>query len=400
MIARKSKFKKLSRQGIAFLTTLVVLSLVIFACMSMAAMVFQDVYTMRKIGFSTQADYLAEAGIEEALKELSEDFSYTPSGFPKELGRGQYDITVTTHPSNPNMKLVISTGTVKEVVKTIRVQVGYSGPDAFDFLALGGGSMKVAGGAVIASAENPSKIHSNSTKIREWKWIVEWLGWGYWTDPAVQVGTDWATGTVYGDASACGEVYVDTDNGSAVSGDINSDAAYVELPPFDDNFFQYYYNLAAQDDKVYTPGWPHVQSFTSDPCAETDNRVVYVQGEARLAGTWEMTGCIVATGKIVINKWANGQVTQHQYENLPAFMSKNSDIEIWDPTSIEGMVYAGDEVIIESIFGTYGPTTITGSIYGRGQVRLSAQTNMDYVKPNPPGLPAGEASMEIIYWGS
>ncbi|GEM_PF-2458998 len=393
----KIRFKKANSKGVVLLTTLVVLSLVIFACVSMTAMLLNDTYTVRKIIFSTQANYLAETGLEEALKELHDDFNYIPDGFPKELGKGEYDITITTHPDDPNMKLIISTGQVKEVSKTIKVQVVYEGLEAFDFLALGGGSLKIAGGSTIGTSGNPSKVHSNSTDIREWVWIWEPI-WGYWKDPAVQIGTDFSEATVFGDASGCGQVYVHPDNGT-VTGDVTSSASYVELPSFDDNFFQYYYDLASEDGAVYTPGWPYIKVFTSDPCAGTENHVVYVQGEVRLVGTWEMTGCIVATDKVVVNKWAHGEITQHQWENLPAFMSKNSDIEIWDPTNIEGMLYAGDEIFIESLFGEYGPTNITGSVYGRGQVRLSAQTDINYVRPNPPGLPEEEGSLKIVYWG-
>ncbi len=389
--------KPLNRKGIILITTLAVLILVIFICISMMGIIINDTAALRRITLSTQSYYLAEAGIEEAIKEMSADFNYTPTGFPKFLGKGEYDITITANPDNPAVKLVTSVGTVNEVSKVIKVQLERLGPEAFNFLALGGSRLKISGGSVISSLESPVRVHSNSTDTRQWVWIWEPF-LGYWSDAALTVGTDFFTGTVYGDASACGQVYVHPDNGS-VSGEVDSQAAYVELPPFDDNFFQYYYNLAAEDGKVYTPGWPYIQIFSSDPCVGTTNHVVYVQGEARLVGTWEMTGCIVATGKIIINKWAHGRITQHQYGNLPALMSKDSDIEIWDPSDIEGMIYAGDEVFIESLFGSYGPTNITGSVYGRGEVRLSAQTNITYVRPNPPGLSSDEGGIKIVYWG-
>ena len=374
MIPRKIAFKKPKQQGIAFLTTLVVLSLVIFACMSMAAMVFQDVYTMRKINFSTQAEYLSEAGIEEVLYELHADFNYTPSGFPKELGNGEYDVTITTHLSDPSVKLVTSIGTVKEVSETIKIQVAFVGPEVFEFIALGAGLLKISGGSTIGTSANPTQVHSNTT---------------------ILVGTGNNTGTVFGDASACSEVTVHHINGT-VTGDVCCNAAYIELPPFDDNFFQYYCDLAVQDSKFYTGN----QEFTSDPCAGTDNHIVYVQGSVCLEGTWEMIGGIVATGPIWINKKSHGKITQHQYGNLPAFMSKDSNVFIWAPTDIEGMVYAGNEFHVQSSQEASIPTNVTGCVYGRGGIKLFARTYMDYVRPNPPGLAPDKGKINVIYWGS
>jgi hypothetical protein len=202
----------------------------------------------------------------------------------------------------------------------------------------------------------------------------------------------WSSGRVEGNVSACGGIRVY--NNGTVTGSTYPNAPYVELPPFDDNFFQYYYNLALADNKVYTNG----KTFTSDPCAGTVNHVVYVNGQARLNGTWTMTGCLVATGKIIINKWSSGHITQRQWQNLPAFMSKDSDVEIYDPTDIEGMVYADGYIVIDSIFGNYGPTNIYGALYGKSWVNIKGRTALHYRKPNPPGLPSSTNPVKIISW--
>ena len=80
-------------------------------------------------------------------------------------------------------------------------------------------------------------------------------------------------------------------------------------------------------------------------------------------------------------------------------MSKNSNIFIWDPTNIEGMIYTGNEFHVQSFQGTPAPTNITGCVYARGGIKLFAQTNIDYVKPNPPGLASDEGKINVIYWG-
>lgn len=374
---------KYSKIGMVLFTTMGLLMVVVLICSSISILVLRNSYTTTRYKYSTQAYFLAEAGVEEALKELKNDFSYSPSGFPKTLGAGTYNISISRYSGDASRKLIISSGTVRNVSKTIRVQVHYTGPDAFNYPALGGGKLTVAGGSTISNS-GPVDIHSNSPA----------------NSGAVQVGAraTWFqpvnTGLVEGNASACGHVDIYNDGISTVTGTTTHYAPYVELPPFDDNFFQYYYNLAQADGKIYSG----VQIFTSDPCAGTTNHVVYVDGQVRLTGTWEMTGCIVATGKIIVNKWASGHITQHIYGNLPAFMSKGSDVEIWDPTDIEGMVYANGFIEIDSIFGTYGPTVVYGALYGKSWVNIKNKTELHYVRPNPPGLPSDLIGVDILSW--
>ena len=135
------------------------------------------------------------------------------------------------------------------------------------------------------------------------------------------------------------------------------------------------------------------------PCAGTTNHVVYVDGQAKLTGTWEMTGCIVATGKIIVNKPSDsGTITIHQWGNLPALMSKDSDVEIFDPMNIEGLVYANGWVLIGSSPGRSGPVVVYGALYGRNWVDIEMATELHYRTPNPPGLPAGTISIKTLSW--
>jgi hypothetical protein len=365
------------RKGIVFFTTVILLSIVILVCAGMSFLLLRGTYSVNRIKYGSQAYALAQAGIEESIRDINNDFDYTPTGYPKTLGSGTYTVSIQNHPTVLSRKLVTSTGVVKGVSRSIGLQAYYTGPESFNYPALGGGKLTVAGGSVISNS-GPITIHSNSAAALD----------------AVAIGSNWpwSSGRVEGNANACGGIRVYS-NGT-VTGSTNPGSPYVELPPFDDTFFQYYYNLALADGKVYSG----VKIFTSDPCAGTANHVVYVNGQVRLAGTWTMTGCIVATGKIIINKWVSGHITQHQWQNLPAFMSKNADVEIYDPTDIEGMVYANGYIEIDSIFGQYGPTTVYGSLYGKSWVNIKNKTDLHYRRPNPPGLPAGTSTVTILSW--
>jgi cytoskeletal protein CcmA (bactofilin family) len=364
------------QRGVVFFTTLVLSGIAVLICSGITMMLLRDTFTVKRVKYGMQAYYLAEAGAEEALKEFMDDFNWVPAGYPKPLGAGTYSVAVSTYPTDMSRKLITATGTVNGVSKNIGLQILYTGPEAFNYSALGGGKLTVAGGSVVSDTV-PINVHSNQPG-----------------NGAVEVGSvwPWSGGRVEGDVSACGTVVVRS-NG-VVTGSVTNGAPTVDLPPFDDNFFQYYYNLADADGKAYSGN----QTFTSDPCAGTTNHVVYVNGQVRLNGTWSMTGCVVATGKIIINKWASGRVTQHQYGDLPALMSKGSDVEIYDPTDIEGMVYANGYIFIDSIFGAYGPTVIYGALYGKNWVNIKNQTQLHYRRPNPPGLPAGTVAVEILSW--
>jgi len=367
--------RKYNQSGVAFLATVILAGIIVVVCTGLSLVILRDAYTVKQLKYKTQAYFLAEAGIEEGIKEIKEDFfGYSPSGSTS-LGAGTYSIRVINS-NDTNLRLIVSTGIVRGIARIIRTQVRFSGPEAFNYPALGGGKMYIAGGSIISNG-GPIMVHANSSAV----------------SGALFVGSRWGTGTVSGDASACGQVIVHDPNGT-VTGSVTPNAPYVDLPPFDANFFQWYYDRAAADGNVKTG----TQLFFSDPCAGTTNKICYVNGQVRLIGTWTMTGCIVATGKIIINKWASGVITQQQHENLPAFMSINNDVEIWDPTNIEGMVYAGSRVKIDSLWGAFGASVIDGSAYGRGRVILSAQTNLHYIRPDPPGLPTNVQTVSVVSW--
>ena len=364
---------KKRQKGIAFFTTLVLLGIIVLICSAISLMALRDGYTVTRLKKSVQAYYLAEAGIEEGLKEVTANFSWAPSGYPKSLGAGTYSVRVLTSSTDPTRKLIESTGTVGIVSKRLYVQVKYNGPLAFTLPAMGGGKLTIAGGSVISDT-GPINVHSNNPG-----------------NGAVEVGS-WpalgGSGRVEGTASAVGTV-IKRANGTITGGWTNN-APMIPLPPFDANFFGWYHDHA---DKVY----PGNQTFdaTHLPFAGP-NHIVYVNGWVHLDGTWTMTGCIVATGDIIINKWAAGVITQHQWQNLPALLSQGK-IEIYDPTNLEGMLYADGWIQIKSLWGSTG-CQIYGALYGKLWVEIKNATQLHYRMPDPPGLPTGTVGVSIQSW--
>lgn len=353
--------------------TIILLSIIVLICAGVFIMLLRGAYDVNRIRYGAQAYFLAEAGVEEAIKKMNEE-GFSPSGYPKSnqpLGSGTYSVSIRTNTTDASRKLITSTGTVKSVSRTIYVQVYNTTPAAFDYAALGVGKLTVSGGSVVSDTTAVT-VHSNSPASND----------------ALTVGSKHdGSGLIEGNGSACGGITV-YPNGS-VTGSTLPNSSYVAPPPFDDSFFHYYYNLAFADHKTYSGN----KTFTGDPLAGTANHVVYVDGQAILEGSWTMTGCVVATQKIIINKTSGGHITQHQYQNLPAFMSRK-DVEIYGPTDIEGLVYADGWIDVNAT----GVTTIYGSLYGTNWVNLESETRLHYRRPNPPGLPSGTVAVTVLSW--
>ncbi len=437
MKLKKSFMKK--QKGVVFFMTLILLGIAVLICSASTLMVLQDTYTAKRIKYSSQAHYLAEAGVEEVIGNFTDNFDFAPSGYPKTLGsgsEGSYEVSVSVYPNDPNRKLITSTGTVNGVSKSIKFQIRYNGPPAFSYPAMGMGRLWIAAGSVVKDDSGaPAKVHSNSTSV------------GTSHNPsnaAVCIGGlsndhSATSGRVEGNASACGATATAAtvavydgithngltlaNDGSVVTGTITANAAQVPPPPFDNNFFQWYYNAAVTGGTVIngdvtfrTAGDLNVFNNT----AKTNpNHIVYVKSKGTVGhsgyqpgnvdfelpndSTTEYTGCLVTDGDILINYIASVRLmTQHQpgatapIPNLPAFLCKG-DIAIWDPTNIEGMVYSGGLLQIRSLTGGTG-CIIYGSLYASGGITIQNTSTLHYVKPHPPGLPAGTYAVTIVSW--
>jgi len=170
----------------------------------------------------------------------------------------------------------------------------------------------------------------------------------------------------------------------------------VPLPPLDSDFFQWYYEQAdsASPRQVYTgnQSWSNVTLTPS-------NGVIYVKGNVHLEGTVNIVGCLVAEGDINIgtNIWPDANVSQTQVGRLPGMMSRYGHILMMDPATINGMVYAQDDLTILSLLGKLGPVTINGAVYAQGGMFLHERTQITYVMPNPPGL-SEETPLKVMCW--
>lgn len=368
--------------GAAFLTTIIILGLIVISGSALSLMLLKDAYMIKRLNYSTQAYYLAEAGIERGIQDLW-DNAFAVSRFPiaSGMGGGNYSVTVNQAKwLSDSILLITSTGTVRDISRPIRVAVKANILPSFNYAILSNGKTLVSQRGTVNCGIG-SGVHSNST------------AWGgLLTTSAVQVTGIFFPCYINGKASAVGRARATLQG--VITGTATNNAPGVSLPSFDVNFFNYYFNLANASGDVYTPGGG-TQHFTVD--VAPGNGVAYVNGNASLEGDITVTGCIVATGNIWVNSTTRGEVTQNQVGSLPALMSRTGGIWIWDPTTLNGLIYAAGNVTFFSLFGQLGDVTINGSIMSSGNVTVMDMATLNYVKQNPPGLGANPIGW-ILNW--
>ena len=71
-------------KGLIFITVIVIAALMIFIIVAASNMILQDTHMVKRLRYSTQAQYLAEAGISDAMSTLATSgFSESNSGISR-----------------------------------------------------------------------------------------------------------------------------------------------------------------------------------------------------------------------------------------------------------------------------------------------------------------------------
>ncbi len=361
----------MNKNGVAFLTTIILLGIAVIASAALSFMLLKDAFTVKRLKASTQAYYLAEAGIEEAVQDLW-DNNFDTSRFPiiRTLGGGSISANLNTSKwMSDNILLITSTGTIRGITRTIKTEVKANIPPSFNYVILSNGKTLVTQGSTV-NCNTSIGVHSNSS------------AWGgLFTTSAVDVFGLIRPCTVNGNASAVGRAR-ERLQGTITGTDLDNQPA-VSLPSFDATFFDYYINQASASGDVYTPP-SGTQHFSTN--LNPANGVIYVNGNVSLEGNITINGCIIATGNILVNSITSGTVIQNQVDNLPALMSRGGWIWICDPTTLNGLVYASGAIVTFSLFGEFGNININGTVMSQGDITLADKATINYIKQNPPGL--------------
>ena len=379
----KSPAQKDNQRGSVFLTTMVCIFLMSLTSGYMYQMSAYNSNFTNRLQQSTQAQILAEAGLNRAISTIRASWSAgsVANNFPlTSLGNGSYDASVSTVSGRT---LVSSVGTVNGVQRTVSAEVVAPTTSALNYV--------FAGGAISAHVIDPGTGQATGTITGD-----IYAAGPLTLDGPVGGNLLNVTGNVYGAST------VSTSSSVTVSGSQNQNwTQTVSFPTVD---FSYYQTIATTNGYYYNSD----QTFSSGTLpGSPGGGVIYVNGNVTIQGTQNVTACIIATGNITIQKSGSTypRVTVNEYTNYPALMTQNGSIAFTSTGNGEayltatGLVYSGNNFSIDT--GNHDAITITGSVLAKGVIDTDGMTawnnlNVNYVSQSPPGVTSsGSATMTV-----
>lgn len=364
-------------KGTVFVTTMLTLMLMLMAGEYFYKMADQGNYTVKRMQSSTQARYLAEAGMSSAFASLYSSWSTSKSWASTNLGLGSYSASVAT-PSG-SRPLVTATGVVNSVTRATTAELTAPSPSALNYAIAGGGNASIDSG----TANSPGTITGDI------------YGGGNVTLDGASNGPTLA---VTGSVQAGGNL---TSSSSAtVSG--SSTPNYSTSVAFPTPTMSYYQNIA-QTNGYYINGNKTYTNASPIPANPTGG-VIYVTGNVIIQGTQSTTACIVAGGNIDIDKSGSTypRVTINQYSTYPAIVTQGNFTFSTTGNggaylTTTGLVYVGGNYTFSS--GNHDSWSLTGTLIARGNVTITPQSfnngTVTYVNQNPPGFTISNTQMSV-----
>ena len=363
-------------KGAVFITVMFLAALMIFVAVATANMMTQDTHLMRHLTRSTQALYVAEAGINDALAVLlNQGFSAkdNQANFPsKTFGLGTFDVTVT---ESEDRVLLTSVGTVQGVSRTVAVEVKDLYPSILEKALGTGGDMTIK--AVQGNVVVLGNIHANGDMTLDEQ--------GASSTFRVQAYQEFA-----GDATCSGSD-CDIDEDVIVDGVQGANYPMLTLPEFNySGFLQ-----AAQAGGTY---YGSSQNFNNVSLSGGTEGITFVDGDVTFSGNCAVTGGFVATGRISLNKGNSINQTQHAVTSYPIFISK-TDMKLYGLFNTVGgnIVFAENEVKIQT---PQDSASVVGNVISGGPVNIVANQDVTvtYFKVTSDDIFVDTGLLEIVSW--
>lgn len=346
----RSDFK--NNKGAIFITTMIVILLIIMISSFMFYMISQDVFMARYIRDSSEAELIAEAGLNTAIATVATSFSNKNNAalFPlTTFGDGTYDVTVV---QSGGRVLLSSAGVVRGVTRVVSAEVENLTSPSLNYAISSGININASGKIDITGG-----IHSNQNAN---------LNGG----PMV----------IHDDGALSAVKFVHI-TGDVTYGSITESAPEVSIVTPN---FTYYKNLAQTGGKYYSG---NLNLSGSGAIASGTNGIVYVNNVANISGNYTLNGCLIAKN---IN--ISGTITQTKVGEYPAFMS-SQNLSISGNINAHGLMYAGQNGNINANGTIIGILTAASN-----NINLSSSggLNVIFESENPPDLPA--AVFRIVSW--
>ena len=397
-----------NKKGTIFIQVLLLSMLMIFIAVGVANMLLQDVHMIKRLKRSTQAQFLAEAGINRALATIANmgGMSTLAQGnfLNGNLGTGDYVVTVD---ETGGRWMLISVGTSEGVEKTVGMEIEDITPTALDYIMTAQNDLKIRAG-FISFIDINGPIHGNNS-VRLSTGLL--LGFMDISDTAT-----YTQDNAYVDVYWWGQIVVGSDTFSSNTHITRPgwQQPLVTFPTFD---YQYYKDLAMGADLAddpaddYYAGDTTFGAWDSTTSLNPVNSVIYVDGTATFEGTCHLYGGVVADN-IVIPVQQGGyprkqaRLYQHDSGDNRNFIISKNNIELY------GRLYVTDSdnplgalVYAENDFRSRRAGSridINGCIIARHDINLRdyiAYIVYDYVSVSPDmGTEAGSLPFRVVSW--
>ncbi len=314
---RYTQFSK-ERGGLilVFVYSISAVLLVLFIALS-SKIFFNKLFSSRNIE-RMQALHIAEAGLDYALSNLRDNYSWSPSASSIPFENGEFLVSLTAVASR---KLVQSTGFI------------------------------------------PDQANYKEKKILE-AWMKESIPGNFYSNAIYSSGEVDLNGVVH---TINGKVvyYSELDNSSRITGTVTQDDTANPLAMLD---FEDLYNKSALQDNVYdqqrldngdafpTEFWNSPPSIPGDPTTGMPN-FVYIEGDLILNGTIDIGGFFIVVGDVL---------------NYPSAVY-NSDIN--GNGTIDGCIYTRGEFRIN---GGAGGLNVDGGVWSGTKTRINGNATINY----------------------
>ncbi|MDD5439504.1 MAG: hypothetical protein PHS37_04895 [Candidatus Omnitrophica bacterium] len=151
-----------NKRGVIFLMAIAMTAILLFAGLSGANMILRDAYLIKRLVYSMQALYVAEAGMSDALSRLCDSYSLDIFPLTGTVDSASYTVTSS---SVAGRVLLTSTGTVPAgtvtVSRAVKVEIEDNSPTAMNFIMSAGNNVRIKGGFLTASFMN-GNVHANN----------------------------------------------------------------------------------------------------------------------------------------------------------------------------------------------------------------------------------------------
>lgn len=353
-------FPKMSdRRGTVLVIVMGLAALMALGAISLGTMISQNIELIRRAKFGAQAQYLAEAGINQAFARFKSEGFTARSAFTGTLDTGSFRVTFS---ERGGRYLITSVGTASDVSKTVSSEVMDRTPSAMYCICSADDDIRI--NALIARADVVGDIHANHNVYLR-------------SDPIV--------GHLYvdGDVSATGIVQEGSrlhatdgfwglwlDAHVYINGVNNDNAVIIEsanrkrLPTFNLDA----YKEAAEDSGDYYDTSQVFNNRTLSP----GNGIVYVNGTATFQGTCTLNGGIIANSIRI-----TGRLEQNKTGNRNLILSQIGDIGVLGRLETEeAVVFAGRDLISLQIGATIN---VNGVMLAKRDIYMwDILTNIDY----------------------